>query len=202
MPDLKPPAIPPPQSRWPGRTTVVELMHSRAELVVPWGQPSEIGATRLNTNELPFAVPDAVVSAVATATLQANRYPHPLGEPLRTTLSEHHNVAVENVFVTKGADGALDLCLRAAVRPDGTVATLTPTACPSARRRRTTGLLNSSPRGWRPRTPPDLISPGIRCLAHWRGARSGATTSTFTGYPAAVSESATLRPRPTVVHGR
>lgn len=98
-----------------------------SRLAQPWGDPSSDGWTRLNTNELAIGPSPEVRRAILSASAHPNRYPHPLGEPLRSKLAEFHGVSVDNVIVTAGADGALSLCFRAFCDPGAGVALLDPT---------------------------------------------------------------------------
>lgn len=96
-------------------------------LVLASGEPSPPDWIRLNTNELSIPPSRLVTEAIARAGLRPGRYPHPLGEPLRSELALHHGVSVDNVLVAAGADGVLTTCFRAFCDPGSRIARLTRT---------------------------------------------------------------------------
>jgi len=68
-----------------------------------------------------------VLAALARAGELVNRYPDPLGEPLRSQLAEHHGVPADRVLLSHGADGVLAACFRAFCEPGSRVVLLDPT---------------------------------------------------------------------------
>lgn len=98
-----------------------------ARLVRASADPSPDGWVRLNANECAFAPSPRVVEALAGAGEGVNRYPDPLGEPLRSRLAEHHGVDVDQVLLSHGADGVLAACFRAFCDPGSPVVLLDPT---------------------------------------------------------------------------
>jgi histidinol-phosphate aminotransferase len=95
---------------------------------VPGEQPPEdAGWLKLNTNESPLPPSDRVGPAVAAAAAGLQRYPSPLGEPLRSALAERHGFSPEQIFVANGADQVIDCCFRAFCEPGDTVVYPVPT---------------------------------------------------------------------------
>lgn len=89
--------------------------------------PDGEGWVKLNTNESPLPPSPRVATAIATATAALNRYPSPLGEPLRSAIASHHGVDVEQVAVGNGADALIDACFAAFCEPGSSVVLTEPT---------------------------------------------------------------------------
>ncbi len=69
-------------------------------------------AIKLDANENPFA---PLVQGAFSANI--NRYPEPQPAALVKTMAALYGVAPENVVVTRGADDAIDILVRAFCRP-------------------------------------------------------------------------------------
>ena len=70
-------------------------------------------AIKLDANENPF--PPLADGALAT---NINRYPEPQPERLRLTMSALYGVGRDNLVITRGADDAIDMLVRAFCRPE------------------------------------------------------------------------------------
>lgn len=70
-------------------------------------------AIKLDANENPF--PPLADGTLAT---NINRYPEPQPERLRLTMSALYGVARDNLVITRGADDAIDMLVRAFCRPE------------------------------------------------------------------------------------
>ncbi len=70
-------------------------------------------AIKLDANENPFA---PLVQGPLSHRL--NRYPEPQPASLRTTMAALYGVEPENLIITRGADDAIDILVRAFCRPD------------------------------------------------------------------------------------
>ncbi|WP_328451985.1 pyridoxal phosphate-dependent aminotransferase [Amycolatopsis sp. NBC_00438] len=101
--------------------------HRELRLVRASAEASPDGWIRLNANECAFLPSPLVVESIAGASNSVNRYPDPLGEPLRSQLAEYHQVAVDQILLSHGADGILAACFRAFCNPGCLVAMLDPT---------------------------------------------------------------------------
>jgi histidinol-phosphate aminotransferase len=91
------------------------------------GETGGPGSVCLSTNEAPWPPSPEVLEAIARTARQGQLYPDPMGEPLRSALARHHGVAATSIFVSAGADGVLDGCFRAFVRPGDKVRVFNPT---------------------------------------------------------------------------
>ncbi|MFB6127767.1 MAG: histidinol-phosphate transaminase [Halolamina sp.] len=72
---------------------------------------------KLSSNENPHGASPAAVEAVETAANRVNHYPTAAHGDLTAALAEHWGVADEQVWVSPGADGAIDYLGRALLRP-------------------------------------------------------------------------------------
>ena len=80
----------------------------------PGEQPRDMVYTKLNTNESPFAPPQAVIDAVSAAEVADLRlYPDPTCRQLKEKLAEVYGVKAENVFVANGSDDILNFAFMA-----------------------------------------------------------------------------------------
>lgn len=94
----------------------------------PGEQPRDgEGWIKLNTNESSARPSPTVADAVRAAALDLNRYPSPVGEPLRGELAAHHGVEPDQVALGNGADGLIDAAFRAFCEPGSTVVLTDPT---------------------------------------------------------------------------
>lgn len=78
-------------------------------------QPTEKGWIKLNTNENPYPPSPKVMERLRAFSQESDclrKYPHPLGEPLRSKLAAHHNVNSSNIVVFNGSDEALAVLTR------------------------------------------------------------------------------------------
>lgn len=80
-------------------------------------------AIKLDANENPFApLVDGAISA------NVNRYPEPQPKRLRNVMAALYQIAPENLVITRGADDAIDILIRAFCRPgEDTISICTPT---------------------------------------------------------------------------
>lgn len=107
----------------------------RPELVgqTPYGAPQLDVPVRLNVNENPFALPPAVVAAVADAARDVaaglNRYPDRDATALRTHLATYlgHGLAAANIWAANGSNEVMTHLLQAFGGPGRTVLTFDPT---------------------------------------------------------------------------
>jgi len=74
---------------------------------VPGEQPSEMEYIKLNTNEMPFPLPDIVAKEVENELGKLHLYPNPDGARLVNKLAEIYNVKPENVIIGNGSDELL-----------------------------------------------------------------------------------------------
>lgn len=86
-------------------------------------------AVRLNTNESPFAPPEAFRSALAelTRTIDWNRYPDRGASRLRESIASLHGVDAANVFAANGSNEVLQTLLLAFAGPGRRVLSFEPT---------------------------------------------------------------------------
>jgi histidinol-phosphate aminotransferase len=68
---------------------------------------------KLASNEGPFPPFPAAIEAIQRATRELNRYPDGGAYALRSAISEHHGVGMDEVIVGGGADGVIDLLSQA-----------------------------------------------------------------------------------------
>jgi len=96
---------------------------------------------RLNTNESPFAPPDAFRDALAAemSRVEWNRYPDRAALALRTDIAALHGCEPAQVFVANGSNEVLQTVLLAYAGPGRTVATFEPTYQMHAQIARVTG---------------------------------------------------------------
>jgi len=74
---------------------------------VPGEQPSEMEYIKLNTNEMPFPLPDFVTKEVEKELVKLHLYPNPDGSRLIKKLAEIYDVKSENVILGNGSDELL-----------------------------------------------------------------------------------------------
>jgi histidinol-phosphate aminotransferase len=91
------------------------------------GETGPAGSISLSTNEAPWPPSQRVIRAIEETADNSHAYPDPLGEPLRSMIAEHHGLPSSCVMVSSGADGLLDGCFRAFVRPGDSVYISDPT---------------------------------------------------------------------------
>jgi len=95
---------------------------------LPGEQPDDPAVVKLNTNENPYPVPDAVMATLRAVPAEAlRRYPDPLCRPLRARLAERHGCDPSQIIVANGSDEILALCTRAFVENDGAIGRFEPT---------------------------------------------------------------------------
>ena len=82
---------------------------------------------KLNTNESALPPSPRVAEAVAVAAAALNRYPSPVGEPLRSRIAAYHGVSAEQVVLGNGADGVLAAIFAAFCDPGAAVVLTEPT---------------------------------------------------------------------------
>ncbi|MFC4356466.1 histidinol-phosphate transaminase [Halobium salinum] len=86
--------------------------------------PEEL--VKLSSNENPFGPSPAAVEAIRDTAANVGVYPKASHTDLTDALAEKWNVASEQVWVSPGADGALDYLSRAMLDPDDEVLVPTP----------------------------------------------------------------------------
>jgi len=91
------------------------------------GETGGPGSVCLSTNEAPWPPSPEVLEAIARTARDGHLYPDPMGEPLRGAVAQHHGLPATSIFVSSGADGVLDGCFRAFVRPGDKVRVFNPT---------------------------------------------------------------------------
>src|SRR6266478_3171876 len=91
------------------------------------GETGGAGSICLSTNEAPWPPSPEVIEAIARTARGGQLYPDPLGEPLRSAIAQEHGVPPSWVFISAGADGILDGCFRAFVRPGDRIRLFNPT---------------------------------------------------------------------------
>lgn len=79
----------------------------------PGDQPQGDGWIKLNTNELPYGLPEPVVEAIQREARSLRLYPEPTSRLLRDRLAELHSVSPKSVLVGNGSDEILNLLARA-----------------------------------------------------------------------------------------
>ena len=79
----------------------------------PGQQPSGEGWIKLNTNEFPYAPPEAVMEAIETEATKLARYPNPTSQPLREIVAQLHGLHSDQVIIGNGSDDILNLLARA-----------------------------------------------------------------------------------------
>ncbi|RME93843.1 MAG: histidinol-phosphate transaminase [Candidatus Hydrogenedentota bacterium] len=96
----------------------MDFLANRVKRLKPYTageQPNEDDWVKLNTNENPFEPVQAVKDTLIwfSKNLQLLRkYPHPMGEPLRSAFATQWNLPPEDVLITNGSDEALSLICR------------------------------------------------------------------------------------------
>lgn len=83
------------------------------EPYTPGTQPEGPGWIKLNTNELPYEPPQAVLEAIRIESERLARYPNPTSSGLREALAEFHGLQPAQVIVGNGSDDILNLLARA-----------------------------------------------------------------------------------------
>ncbi|HVM32194.1 MAG TPA: histidinol-phosphate transaminase [bacterium] len=82
----------------------------------PGEQPKDPKTLKLNTNENPYAPPQAVLKAVRQAAdAKLRLYPEPTAETLRKRLSKLYRWPLEGILVGNGSDEILSILFRACV---------------------------------------------------------------------------------------
>jgi len=80
---------------------------------VPGEQPRDMQYVKLNTNESPFAPPQAVLDAVREAAAQAHLYPDPAAAQLTAALAARYGVDKSEVILGNGSDEILNFAFMA-----------------------------------------------------------------------------------------
>lgn len=83
------------------------------EAYTPGEQPQGEGWIKLNTNELPYGVPEPVLEAIERESRLLRLYPEPTSRRLRERLACLHGVEPESVLIGNGSDEILNLLARA-----------------------------------------------------------------------------------------
>lgn len=81
------------------------------------GEQIDDGYIKLNSNESPYAPPEAVLKAALSVDL--NKYPNTRADILRKKLSDMHKMVPGNIFVGNGSDEVLAFAFQAFFNPDG-----------------------------------------------------------------------------------
>jgi histidinol-phosphate aminotransferase len=81
---------------------------------------------KLDANENPYGALPAVSQALATMPF-AHIYPDPESRALRSAISAHHGLPMENILAGAGADELIDLILRLVIEPGDKIINCPPT---------------------------------------------------------------------------
>ena len=95
---------------------------SHLQAYTPGEQPRDMQYTKLNTNESPFAPPQAVVDAATQAASQAHLYCDPACTQLCQAAAGMYGVKPENVMAVNGSDEALYFAILAFCDQDHPIA--------------------------------------------------------------------------------
>ena len=87
--------------------------HKTLVAYTPGEQPQGGSFIKLNTNELPYAPTEAMLSRAAELTRSLNLYPDPDCRVLRRELADRYGVADEEILVTNGSDEILSFAFLA-----------------------------------------------------------------------------------------
>ncbi len=98
-------------------TTFPSLPHiARLHAYTPGLQPTELGWTKLNTNECPYPpsprVAEALHHEIGADGASLRLYPDPKSSRLRAAVARHHGLREENVLIGNGSDDILNLLVR------------------------------------------------------------------------------------------
>ncbi len=87
--------------------------HKTLVAYTPGEQPQGGSFIKLNTNELPYAPTEAMLSRAAELTRSLNLYPDPDCRVLRRELADRYGVTDEEILVTNGSDEILSFAFLA-----------------------------------------------------------------------------------------
>ena len=112
-------------------TVVTNPAVDAMQAYVPGEQPSDPSVVKLNTNECPYPVPEAVIEAV-TAEAQRSlfqKYPDPSCSALRTAIAKRLELTPDNIIMGNGSDEILRMLFHTFIRPGAgdRIAMLNPT---------------------------------------------------------------------------
>lgn len=79
---------------------------------VPGASGGSPGIFKLSSNEVPDPPAPAVITAIADAGADANRYPEMFGDTLVAALAGHHGLEKENILIGNGSVSLLELIIR------------------------------------------------------------------------------------------
>jgi histidinol-phosphate aminotransferase len=113
---------------FPGHQGRVRVRDDLAGLT-PYGAPQLDVAVRLNTNETPYPVPEAVLDDLAATVrrLELHRYPDREATELREALALHAGHGVEGTWAANGSNECLEQLLLAFAGPGRTALVVEPT---------------------------------------------------------------------------
>lgn len=94
-------------------STFLKEEYKTFEAYTPGEQPQDMQYIKLNTNEAPFAHPEAVKRCLDGKIDLLCRYPDPTVKVLREKLAALYGVNKENVFVSNGSDDILNFAVMA-----------------------------------------------------------------------------------------
>jgi len=80
---------------------------------VPGEQPSDMEYIKLNTNEMPFPLPEVVAKEVENELGKLHLYPNPDGSRLINKIAEIYDITPENVIIGNGSDELLAFAFQA-----------------------------------------------------------------------------------------
>ena len=81
----------------------------------PGEQPLEAGFIKLNTNENPYPVPEAVAGAIANELANLRLYPAPLADVLREKAAQAYGLKPSQILAGNGSDELLTIIMRSFV---------------------------------------------------------------------------------------
>jgi histidinol-phosphate aminotransferase len=142
--------------------------------LTPYGAPQLDVPVRLNTNETPYRVPQAVLDDLAGAVrgLQLHRYPDREATELREALALHAGHGAEGTWAANGSNEVLQQLLLAFAGPGRSALVVEPTYAMHSLIARTTGtpLVVRVQRRDQPLDPPaaaDLVAEAAADLTFW-----------------------------------
>lgn len=94
-------------------STFLNARYADLEEYTPGEQPRDRRYIKLNTNESPFPLSEAVVKAVATAASNLRLYSDPTCHALKKALADRYQVPADCVFVGNGSDDILNFAFMA-----------------------------------------------------------------------------------------
>lgn len=126
---VAPPEVSPPSSRFPGADAVLALVKPEVRRLHGYTLNAPDAPIKLNQNESPFDLPDAVKRTLADRVVAApwNRYPAFVPTELTARLAERHDWVPDGVLVGNGSNELIQATFAVILRPGDLVVTPSPT---------------------------------------------------------------------------